>query len=238
MAPTPESLARWLVKDINQAWRDHAMLGPGERLAVAVSGGKDSLALLRLLDLRRRWVPDGYELVALHVQGDARGAATPPHPPLADWLRHQQIQFRILAPDLPGNEPQPLGCQRCAWNRRRVLFQAAVDADCAAIAFAHHADDLAQTTLLNMIYHGRAETMLPRRDYFDGRLRLIRPLYRIPEKELRRFARVCEFPPPPPTCPQAQDSRRELARSLLRQMVDQHPLARVNLLRAGLGPQG
>jgi len=111
-------------------------------------------------------------------------------------------------------------------------------AGCAAIAFAHHADDLAQTTLLNLIYHGRAETMLPRRDYFDGRLPLIRPLYRIPEKELRRFARVCEFPPPPPACPQAQDSRRELARSLLRQMVDQHPLARVNLLRAGLGPQG
>ncbi len=210
------------------------MIRPGDRVAVALSGGKDSLSLLRLLDWRRKHLQEDYELIAIHVQGDTRGPDTPAYPPLADWVNVNGYHYEILPPDLPAGEPLPLNCQRCSRNRRRVLFQAAERHGCNVVAYGHHADDLAQTTLLNLLFHGRVETMPPVRDYFDGRFRLIRPLYRVPEKELRRFARACGFPPPPQQCPRGQCSQRELARDLLRQVPGRFRNVRANLVRAGL----
>jgi len=76
--------------------------------------------------------------------------------------------------------------------------------------------------------------MAPRRNYFDGLLRVIRPLCYLPEADLRRYARACGFPPPPPACPQSASSRRRLAADLLRQALHAAPAARTNLLRAGI----
>jgi len=226
--------AYWLLKDVNRAIRDYAMIGDGDRVAVAVSGGKDSLSLLRLLDLRRPAAEERYELAAIHVSGDARGPETPPHRPLLDWLAASGVKTLVTPLLLPPAEALPLGCQRCTWNRRRTLFEAAQQLGCNVVAFGHHADDLAQTTLLNLLVSGRVETMAPRRDYFAGQLRLVRPLCYTPEKVLRRFARACDFPPPPPTCPQAERSRRRLAADLIRQAEAISPQARANLLQAGL----
>ena len=127
-----------------------------------------------------------------------------------------------------------MSCQRCTWNRRRLLFKAARRLGCNVIAFGHHADDLAQTTLMNLLYYGRVETMAPRREFFDRQLRLVRPLCYTPEKDLRRLARACGFPPPPPPCPVSEHSQRKLAVDLLRQARRANPAARTNLLRAGL----
>jgi tRNA 2-thiocytidine biosynthesis protein TtcA len=252
MTPDPNRLAYWMLKDINRAIRDYQMIADGDRVAVAVSGGKDSLSLLRLLDLRRKQVPERYELVAIHVLGDSRGPETPEHPPLLDWLRASGYEYAVEPLRLPEGEALPLGCQRCTWNRRKALFEAAQRLGCRVVAFGHHADDLAHTTLLNLLYHGKVETMAPRREYFDGALRLVRPLCYTAEGDLRRFARACSqqgddsqqadtsqhaaraFPPPPPTCPQSDHSRRQLARDLLRQAQRACPAAKTNLLRAGL----
>jgi tRNA 2-thiocytidine biosynthesis protein TtcA len=227
-------LGYWLLKDINRAIREYGMIADGDRVAVAVSGGKDSLSLLRLLDLRRESAGARYKLAAIHVMGDARGAETPPHPPLLAWLAASGYEVAIERPALAEGEALPLGCQRCTWNRRRALFQAARRLGCNVVAFGHHADDLAQTTLLNLLFHGRAETMAPRREYFGGLLRLVRPLCFSAEKDVRRFARASEFPPPPPACPRSEHSQRELARGLLRLAETGSRAARTNLLRAGL----
>ena len=106
---------------------------------------------------------------------------------------------------------------------------------CNAIAFGHHADDLAQTTLLNLLFGARVETMSPLRDYFDGELRLIRPLCYPREKAIRRLARANPaFPSPPPECPISDDSRRLRAEELIRQAEGWAENERTNLLRAGL----
>jgi tRNA 2-thiocytidine biosynthesis protein TtcA len=230
----PERLAYWLLKPVNRAIREHHMIAAGERVAVAVSGGKDSLALLRLLDWRRRNTLEFYEIVAIHIAADARGPETPPHPPLEHWLQEQGYVHRCVALELPSDERLPMDCQRCTRQRRQALFRMATEMGCRVVAFGHHADDLAQTTLMNLVYHGRAETMAPVRDYFAGRLRLIRPLCYVSEPELRRFASASRFPPPPQACPQSPLSRRELGRSLLAQAQRANPEARINLLRAGL----
>ncbi len=133
----------------------------------------------------------------------------------------------------PGESP-PFGCQRCTWNRRRTLFGAAAEMGCSALAYGHHADDLAQTTLLNLCFHGRVESLAPVRNYFGGRPRIIRPLGYLAEGALGRFARAAGFPEPPPRCPQADQTQRELARNLLRATGRHYGQVRANLVRAGL----
>lgn len=231
-------LAYWLLKDINRAIRDYAMLADGDRVAVAVSGGKDSLSLLRLLDIRRQTVPERYEVMAVHVVGDARGPDLAVHQPLREWLAAEGYGYEMVPLRLPQDEPLPLNCQRCTWNRRRTLFEAAQRLGCNVVAFGHHADDLAQTTLMNLLAGGKVETMAPRRDYFDATLRLIRPLCYVPEKEIRRFSRSCNFPSPPEDCPRSHDSRRRVAADIVRLAERDFPSARTNLLRAGLGAGG
>lgn len=131
----------------------------------------------------------------------------------------------------------PLPCHRCSRLRRRVLIETAAKMGCNKIAFAHHADDLAETTILNLIYHGRVETMEPKRLYFD-KIELIRPLALVPEAEIIRFAGACAFPPPPPLCPRADTSHRKKAKELLRQAMQCSRQARNNLIRAGLAGEG
>lgn len=234
MTTTPDRQAYWLLKDVNRAIREFDMIRGGERVAVALSGGKDSFSLLRLLDLRRKSVPEPFDLVAIHVNGDGRGVWDAPYPPLLEWLEQSGIPYRIQPLTLPDGEPLPMDCRRCTWNRRRALFEAAQAEGCRTIAFGHHADDLAQTTLLNLLYHGAVETMAPVRSYFDGALRVIRPLCYVDEKDLRRFARANDFPPPPPLCPRAGTSRRKFVADLIDAAQKGAKDAKINLLRAGL----
>ncbi|MDH7485611.1 MAG: ATP-binding protein, partial [Anaerolineae bacterium] len=103
---------------------------------------------------------------------------------------------------------------------------------CRKLAFGHHADDVAHTTLLNLFYHGRLETMEPRVAFFGGQIIVIRPLVYVPEKELVRFARACGFPLRPGCCPQAAASQRQRMRELLRAVEQDVPQAKRNLMRA------
>jgi tRNA 2-thiocytidine biosynthesis protein TtcA len=224
----------FVLKRVNRAIREYEMIRDGDRIAVAVSGGKDSLSLLTLLRLRQGRVPHRYELVAVCVSGDARGPECPPHPDLADWLRTHGYAFAVEPMDLPPDEPLPMSCHRCAWNRRKTIFKAADRLGCNVVAFAHHADDLAQTTLLNLFYGGRVETMAPCAQYFGGAFRLIRPLAFVPEKDMAYFSRACDFPPPPPDCPRAQDSRRARMAEILRLFGKDAYKVRMNLVRAAL----
>jgi tRNA 2-thiocytidine biosynthesis protein TtcA len=236
----PEKAARrgyFMLKKVNPAIREYDMIRDGDRVAVAVSGGKDSLSLLTLLRLRQQRVPQRYELVALHVRGDARGPGCPAHPPLTEWLQAHAYAFSIESLELSPDEPQPLSCQRCARNRRKTIFQAADRLGCNVVAFAHHGDDLAQTALLNLFYGGRLETMAPSADYF-GRFRLIRPLAFVAEKDVAYFSRACEFPPPPPKCPRAGDSHRALAAEAMRLFRHDAHRVRTNLIRASLRQPG
>lgn len=231
---TPERMAYWLIKSINQAVRDFEMIQPGDRVAVAVSGGKDSLSLLRLLDERRRTSQEEYQLKAIHVLGDAGGPQSEGHAPLLAWLEASGLPYQAVPMLVKPDEKIPLGCQRCTWNRRRTLFETAHAMGCNVVAFGHHADDLAQTTLLNLLYHGVVETMIPRRDYFGGAIRLIRPLCYASEKDIRRFAKACGFPPPPPLCPRSDHTQRKHVAELIRLAEDKHQNVRANLLRVGL----
>jgi tRNA(Ile)-lysidine synthase TilS/MesJ len=227
-------LIYWLLKDVNKAVHDFDMIQDGDRVAVAVSGGKDSLSLLELLSHRIRTSKEKYSLVAIHVIGDANGPDNLVHEPLENWFLNHEYEYVFEPMVIPEGESLPMDCNRCTWNRRRTLFETARHLGCNKVAMGHHADDLAQTTLMNLIFSGRVETMSPNAEYFGGIFHLIRPLCYLHERRIRSFSKVMDFPTPPSSCPRNSDSRRQNTKELIQQAEGWCKDIRVNLLRAGL----
>jgi tRNA 2-thiocytidine biosynthesis protein TtcA len=231
------SLGYYLLKKVNKAIREHGLIADGDRLAVAVSGGKDSLSLLRLLRLRRRSARERYDVVAVHVvpAADAPCGAGGDTSALETWFQGEGVEYAFVPMEEASGRPERESqspCFHCAWRRRKAIFLAAERLGCNKVAFGHHADDIAQTTLLNLFYQGRLETMRPRVEFFGGKLTVVRPLAYVPEKELVRFAAACEFPPAPAACSTAEASRRALMAQILRTLEKTYPKIKVNLWRA------
>ena len=238
---TPDAIAYYLLKEVARAAREFDLFAPGDRVAVGVSGGKDSRALLELL---LRWqnseLGDGlrFELVAVHVDGSAVGLPDL-RPLLEPWLQTLGLPYEIVPLELKAGEPQPPDCFRCSFNRRKALFLAADRLGCAKVAFGHHADDAAVTTLLNLLTTGNLETLPPRRPFFGGRLTAIRPLIYLTEAELARYARARGWEVPPELeCARGQDGRRAQLARFLRSLGRDQTQARANLWRAARTAMG
>ncbi len=227
-----EKQAFFLTRKLHRAIRDHNMIEEGDRILVGVSGGKDSMSLLRLLVHWRRYSPTKYSLFAAHVKGDARGSGIEVPDTFLRWLEEQGMPYELRDIILPEGEPLPMDCERCGRNRRRTLFEIAEARGCNKVALGHHLEDFAHTALMNLFEAGRLETMAFRRDYFGGRFGLIRPLAYIREHELVRFTKACEFPVWHSDCPVAPHSRREAARRLMLPITREFKAAGVNIVRA------
>ena len=232
----PDRVLYFLLKPVTRACKEFGLLTDGDRIAVAVSGGKDSRALLQLLLRYRRKVSYRSELVALHVVGTPAGFPAL-RPELEPWFRGLGVEYHFAPLELPSEESLPLDCFRCSWNRRKALFTAAVGLGCNKLAFGHHADDVVVTALLNLMFNGRLETMAPRVEFFDSLVTVIRPLIYLPEKELARYGRAAGFPDLS-LCPQGLTSRRAQVKAFLRQFGRDENQIRVNVWRAARRAMG
>lgn len=232
-----QRLLYFLSRKVKKAVREFRLLEEGDRVLVAVSGGKDSLSLLLLLRALQGELPVRYELRPVHVC-PAEDAPCRPGDPFAlkQWVVERTGLELVLVPmeeargepGRPGQSP----CFHCAWRRRKALFLAADRLGCNKVALAHHADDVARTTLMNLVNQGRVDTMRPRVAFFGGRFTLIRPLFFVPEKDLARLARVARFPPAPPPCTAAEASQRAFMARILEELEARQPHAKANLWRA------
>jgi tRNA 2-thiocytidine biosynthesis protein TtcA len=230
-----EKRAFFLLKKVNKGIRDYDLIEDGDRIAVAVSGGKDSLSLLKLLNVRRRAVRERYDLVAVHATSSLSCGASLARPQLEEFLREEGVEYSFEDPSLADREDKRAelaDCFSCSWKRRKTLFLAAHRLGCNKLAFGHHADDVAHTTLMNLFFHGRLETMEPRVSFFGGKIIVIRPLIYVPEKELARFARTCGLPVSGAQCPMGMTSKRARMAAVLRAVERDCPQAKVNLFRA------
>jgi len=229
-----EQQAIFLVRKVRRAVREFDMIQDGDRILVGVSGGKDSMSMLRLLMYWQRHSPQKYEIVAAHVKGDARGSDIEVPEAFLRWLSEQGVPFEVWDIIIPPDEPLPMTCERCGRNRRRTLFEIAEACGCNKVALGHHLEDFAHTALLNLFEGGRLETMAFRRDYFGGKFSVIRPMAYIQEHELARFSRVCDFPVWNNDCPMAPHSHREAARKLMLNIMRDFRSANINIVRAAL----
>lgn len=219
------------MRDVNRAVRDFDLIADGDRIAVGVSGGKDSRTLLDLL-VRGVDIPGSYEVVAVHIDGSAVGLPDATGQ-LVPWFEALGIEHRIKPLDVPVDEPLPMDCFRCAWNRRKSLFFAADELGCNKVAFGHHADDAAVTTLMSLMYKGQVETLKPALDFFQGRFLVMRPLIYLAESDIVRYARACGWSSSPvPSCPAGEDSRRvKIERFMATFPKREHEQIRTNLWR-------
>lgn len=225
-----DKLAYYLLKAVNKAIRYYRMLANGDRVLVAVSGGKDSLTLLDLLQRRQRSAPEHYQLIAGTLRSDFHCGRAVPEEWLRAWCEARYIPW--VCEELPIAEEMARTttvsrCFRCAWLRRKALFQMAARLGCNKVAFGHHADDIAETTLMNLFYNARIQRMAPKVSFFGGQLVVIRPLALVEERDIVSFAQASGFPIAGEPCPEGQRSRRALVRRLLRELeADCHQVKR------------
>lgn len=220
----------YLSKKIGKAMVDYAMLSPGDKIAVAVSGGKDSLTLLYFLNARNKFVPIRHELLAVHVD---LGYPHSYRKALERYFQKLKVRYRVVSTDALNKTPhKEINCFWCSWNRRKVLFETAAKFGCNKVALGHHKDDIVQTILLNLFFQGEISAMCPKQELFQGRLTVIRPLAYIEEREIGSFAKEKNFPSFCARCPQAENSQRRKIAEMLKDLKRVCPDITTNIFRS------
>jgi tRNA 2-thiocytidine biosynthesis protein TtcA len=225
-----EGLGFYISKKIGKAIIDYNMLAEGDKVAVAVSGGKDSLSLLHILNERRAFVPIKYDLVAIHIDSGY------PHSyskKLEAYFRKAKINYHIEKIDaLKNTKKKDINCFWCSWNRRKALFETVDRLGIKKIALGHHKDDIVETILLNLFFHGEISSMNPRQELFSGRIVIIRPLAYVEEDLLRRFAKQQKFPNDNCRCPNSLISHRSKISRIIKELEKTCPEVKTNIFRS------
>jgi tRNA 2-thiocytidine biosynthesis protein TtcA len=229
------NLERQLIRDVGRAIAEHDLISHGDRILVAMSGGKDSYGLLVLLRAMQQRAPIDFELLAVHLdQG---------HPgydgrPLVSWLEEQGVAYRILREDTYSivTDKIPEGktyCSLCSRLRRGILYQAATELGCNKIALGHHREDTLETLLLNLFFGGKLAAMPARLTSDDGRHVVIRPLIYCAEAKLAALAAERGFPILPCNlCGSQTEAQRKRMKALLTELEASNPNLRQTMLAA------
>src|SRR5512138_1640400 len=235
MTPRAVQLERKLLRAAGRAVRDFDLVSEGDRLLVAVSGGKDSYTLLHLLMRLRERAPVTFDLVAVNLDQGQPGF--PAHV-LEQHFRAIGVPYRMLRKDtysivkrlVPDGKTT---CPVCSRLRRGILYNAAVEMGCTKIALGHHRDDLVETLLLSAFYAGALKSMPPKLRSDDGRNVVIRPLCYAAEEDIAAFAAAMRFPIVPcDLCGSQPNLRRKRVKGLLAELSAEHRAVKGNLMNA------
>lgn len=249
--PFTGSLAQWReIQDLNleeatamdlqrllsytrRAVDDYHMIESGDRIAVGISGGKDSLTLLYALKHLQHFYPEAFELTAVTVDLGFPGFDLAPIDALCAEF---SIPYHIIHTDISKivfevrKESSP--CSLCAKMRKGALNRAVRELGCNKVAYAHHQDDIIETMFLSLIYEGRFYSFSPV-TYLDRMdLTVIRPLMHVPEADVKGFQNKYQLPVVKNPCPADGITRREYVKNLVRQINLENPGAKTRLYRA------
>lgn len=233
---SPEKIRARLSKNMLRTIGAYGLVEEGDRILVAVSGGKDSYTLLDLLQAAKRKSPVHYELIAVHLDQQQPGYDGAE---LAAWLENFDAPCEIISEDtystvleLTGDENATY-CGPCSRLRRGILYTAAERLGCNKLALGHHRDDALETLLLNLFYAGRLQAMPAGYTTQDGRFEVIRPLIECSEKDIEAHALSCDYPIIPCNLCGSQDNlkRVEVAR-LIAELEKNNPALRQIMLGA------
>jgi tRNA 2-thiocytidine biosynthesis protein TtcA len=234
-AADPDAALRALVRDVGRAIADFDLIADGDRIMVAVSGGKDSYTLLTLLGLMQRRAPVRFDLVAVHLD---QGHPGYDGAPLRRYLEQSGVEHHILAEDTYSivTDKIPEGktyCSLCSRLRRGILYKAADALRCNKIALGHHRDDALETLLLNLFFAGKLAAMPARLVSDDGAHVVIRPLIYCAEETIVRHAEAQAYPILPCNlCGSQSEAQRKQMKALLDRMEAEHPHLRSTMLAA------
>lgn len=225
-------LEKTLLRKVGEAVTRFKMIREGDRVAVALSGGKDSITLLEALLLLAARAPIDFTVCAFTVE---QGKFLRPIEPLGEYLKQRGVDwtyhrdnpsFRLL------NEQPDHGCDLCSRYRRRAVYQIARGLGANVIAFGHTADDFCESFLRNALFTGRVSALPPITYSRERDFRLIRPLVYVTEDATARFAESLGAPVIPCGCSQRAGAVRRTLRDVLGNLEQQYPHLKETLLSA------
>lgn len=209
---------------VRKAIDDYHMIEAGDKIAVGISGGKDSLTLLHALSSLKRFYPIPFELHAVTVD---LGFDNLNLDQIKELCQQLNVEYTIVKTDIAKiifedrKESNP--CSLCAKMRKGALNQVIKDVGCNKIAYAHHKDDVIETMLMSLIYEGRFHTFAPV-TYLDRmELTVIRPLMYMDEANVIGFVHKYDVPVVKSPCPADGYTKREYIKNLLRQLNLENP---------------
>ncbi|HEY6873769.1 MAG TPA: tRNA 2-thiocytidine(32) synthetase TtcA [Geobacteraceae bacterium] len=236
MALIEDKLYRRIKSAVGRAIADYNLIEEGDRIGVAVSGGKDSYALLHILAELRRRAPVKYELMALNIDSGYPGYRADI---IAEHLREHGFAHHMEPTDhfdiiKEKRRPGSSYCSICARLKRGVLYTLAQRYGCNKLALGHHLDDFVETLLLNQFFVGSLKAMAPSMLADNGETTVIRPLVYVEERDIILFSRANRFPVVCCCCPVCgtADQQRKKMKTLLAEMERDNPTVKRSLLRA------
>jgi tRNA 2-thiocytidine biosynthesis protein TtcA len=234
--PYATDLEARIAKKVTRAIVEHGLIEDGDRVMVGLSGGKDSWALLQILDELRHRAPISFSLVAVNVDS---GYTEFKHDVIAATCRERGWELRIehtsigeVMDDILADGATP--CSLCARLRRGVLYRVADEVGATKIALGHHADDFIETLLLNLFFGGAMKAMPARLVSDNGRYVVIRPLVYVSESEARQYAKDRALPIVGCCCPACGDLslQRQRVKRLLHELELEHPEVKSSMVKA------
>ena len=216
-----------------RALDDYRMIEPGDKIAVGVSAGKDSLTLLCAMAELRRFYPVPFELVAITIDMGFEGMDFAPIGRLCEELN---VPYHVIPTEISKiifdvrKEKNP--CSLCAKMRRGALHNAAKELGCNVVALGHHFDDAVETFMLNLFFEGRIGCFSPVTYLSRVGLKMIRPMLYMPEKDVRYFASKVSLPVVKSSCPADGNTQREEVKRLLAELDRKHDGLRYRIFGA------
>jgi len=208
-----------LLSFVRRAVDDYNMIEEGDRIAIGVSGGKDSLALLEVLAEMRRFYPKKYDVVAITVDMGFEGSD---FSEIEEFCRRIKVEYKVVKTEIAKiifdvrKESNP--CSLCAKMRRGSLHAAAQEAECNKVALGHHYDDAIETFMMNLFFEGRLGCFSPTTYLSNRKIHLIRPLIYAQEKDVAYFSRRRSLPIVTSLCPEDHATERENMKNLLAEL--------------------
>ena len=225
-----------IAKKVTRAITDYNLIEQGDRVMVGLSGGKDSWALLQVLDVLRKRAPIRFSLIAVTVDSGYQGYR---HDLISRTCEERGWEYRIQHTGIGETiedilEASETPCSLCARLRRGVLYRIAKEVGATKIALGHHMDDFVETLLLNLFFQGALKAMPARLVSDNGEHVVIRPLVYTTETEARNYAKASALPIIGCCCPACGDLslQRQRIKRLIAELEVEHPDVKNSMLRA------
>ncbi len=223
-----------LLSYTRRAVDDYRMIAPDDKIAVGISGGKDSLTLLYALNGLKRFYPNPFTIEAITISVFEEMDLSP----VQALCKELKVPYTIVPTQIgeiifkERREENP--CSLCAKMRKGAFNEQAKALGCNKVAYAHHKDDIVETMLMSLIFEGRFHSFSPY-TYLDRMdLTVIRPLLYVPEADIIGFKHQVHLPVCKNPCPADGQTKREYAKNLVRQLNAEHPGAKERMFTAVL----